>query len=77
MDSPYASYKELSRVTHVSETVLRREVDMDLLKERLKMDTDPPPTQQEQTSYAVYILLDMRGLPRGDYAPWDEADFKD
>jgi hypothetical protein len=74
--SLYTQYKELSRVTHVSETVLRREVDIDLLDEHLNMNTDPPPTQQEQTSYAVYILQDMRELPAGDYATWDNGDFK-
>jgi hypothetical protein len=74
--SQYTSYKELSRVTHVSETVLRREVEFNLLDDHLKMNTDPPPTQQEQTSYAVYILRDMRELPAGDYATWDNGDFK-
>lgn len=74
--SLHTRYKELSRVTHVSETILRREVDMDLLDEHLNMYTDPPPTQQEQTSYAAYILLDMRELPTGDYAPQDNRDFE-
>jgi hypothetical protein len=73
--SLYTRYKELSRVTHVSETILRREVDIDLLNDHLKMNTDPPPTQQEQTSYAVYILHDMRELPAGDYALCDNGDF--
>jgi hypothetical protein len=75
--SEYNSYKELSRVTHVSETVLRKEVDLDLLNDYLKMNTNPPPTQQEQTSYAAYILLDMRSLLRGEYIPGDCADFID
>jgi hypothetical protein len=77
MDPPseYDSYKEMSRVTHVSETVLRKGVEIDLLHDRLHMDTDPLPTQQEQTSYAVYILSDMRELPVGNYTPWDEGDF--
>jgi hypothetical protein len=73
--SLHTQYKELSRVTHVSETILRREVDMDHLDDHLKMNTDPPPTQQEQTSYAMYILRDMRELPAGDYALWDDGDF--
>jgi hypothetical protein len=73
--SEYNLYKELSRVTYVSETVLRKEVDLDLLNDYLKMNTNPPPTQQEQTSYAVYILSDMRELPVGNYTLWDEGDF--
>jgi hypothetical protein len=78
--SEYNLYKELSRVTHVSETVLRKEVDLDLLNnyllnDYLKMNTNPPPIQQEQTSYAAYILLDMRSLRRGEYVPWDCEDF--
>ena len=68
-------YKELSGVTRVSETILRREVDLKLLHDRL--DThNCPPTQQEQTSYAVYIISEMRELPRGKYALQDNEDFK-
>ncbi|KAF2469225.1 uncharacterized protein BDR25DRAFT_356466, partial [Lindgomyces ingoldianus] len=56
---PLWSYKELSGVTHVSETVLRREVDLHLVGDDcLNMDTNP--TQLQQCLYAVYILIDMR-----------------
>lgn len=66
-------HKELPGVTRVSETTLRREVDLDLLHNRINTDS---PLPRQQASYAVYILSDMRELPRGRYTLWDHNDFE-
>ncbi|KAF2000133.1 hypothetical protein P154DRAFT_522910, partial [Amniculicola lignicola CBS 123094] len=46
------------------------EVDLNLLLDRLWMDTNPPPTQQQRCSYAVYLLIDIRyEMARRDLLP--------
>jgi hypothetical protein len=55
------------RVIYISKTVLCKEVEIDLLYNYLYIDTDPLSIQQEQTSYAVYILSNIRELPVGNY----------
>jgi hypothetical protein len=64
--TPYDSYKELSRVTHVSETILRREVDLEHLNDQVRTTT----------SYAVYVIMDMREQPQGGWRIEDEKDFQ-
>jgi hypothetical protein len=53
----------------VSETVLRREVDIDLLDKRLNINKYiPSPYIIRITSSTAYILLDIQELPAEDYA---------